>query len=176
MFGPFGAEVFYPEPKGTSGTVEVFEYSAEDGSELSLVRIPITFQPVETQTITLFFSNSREDPDATLCEVVYPTERRIAKTEDPMRGTILALLEGPTTSEAQAGFFTSINGGVELLDLTLAQGVVTANFSAQMQHELGGSCRVSAIRSQITETLKQFPGVTEVVIAVEGETEEVLQP
>lgn len=55
VLAPFHADVFYPEPEGKSGTVEVFEYSAADGSESALVRIPVTFQPVETQTIKVFF-------------------------------------------------------------------------------------------------------------------------
>ncbi len=50
MFGAFHKEVFYPEPEGTSGVVEVFEYSAEDGSELHMVRIPIIFRSVEGET------------------------------------------------------------------------------------------------------------------------------
>jgi len=173
---PFHAEVSYPEPKGSSGFVEVFEASAEDGSDVSLVRIPVFFRPVNTQEVRIYFSNSREDPETLHCDVTYPTPRRIKSEEDPMRGAILELLEGPMGSEQQQGFFTSINPGVTLLDFTFVDGVATANFSTQMQFELGGSCRVSAIRSQITETLKQFPGVTEVVIAVEGESEGVLQP
>lgn len=39
-----------------------------------------------------------------------------------------------------------------------------------------GSARVAMIREQITRTLKQFPTVDEVRIAVAGETEGVLQP
>jgi spore germination protein GerM len=35
---------------------------------------------------------------------------------------------------------------------------------------------VKLIRDQITQTLKQFSTVAEVVIAIEGETEGVLEP
>jgi spore germination protein GerM len=45
-----------------------------------------------------------------------------------------------------------------------------------MQAYGGGSARVDMIRQQITQTLKQFPTVNEVRIAIEGETEGVLQP
>ncbi len=65
---------------------------------------------------------------------------------------------------------------VELLDLTIEEGTATANFSPEIQAYGGGSARVQAIREQITRTLTQFETVDEVVIAVEGEIEAVLQP
>jgi len=42
---------------------------------------------------------------------------------------------------------------------------------------VGGSCRVTTIRSQVEQTLMQFPSVTSVRISVEGYADdEVLQP
>jgi len=35
---------------------------------------------------------------------------------------------------------------------------------------------VAAIRAQIRETLKQFPTVDEVIISIDGRTEDILQP
>ena len=40
----------------------------------------------------------------------------------------------------------------------------------------GGSLRVMLIRRQITQTLRQFATVREVRIAIEGQTEGVLEP
>ena len=40
----------------------------------------------------------------------------------------------------------------------------------------GGSLRVMLIRRQIEQTLKQSATVREVIIAIEGETEAVLEP
>ncbi len=65
---------------------------------------------------------------------------------------------------------------VRLLDLTIENGVATANFSREFAAYGGGSTRVLLIREQITRTLKEFPTVREVVIAVEGRTEAVLEP
>jgi len=45
-----------------------------------------------------------------------------------------------------------------------------------LQYQVGGSCRVSAIRAQIIETLKQFSTVKNVVISINGRTEDILQP
>jgi hypothetical protein len=65
---------------------------------------------------------------------------------------------------------------VRLLELTIENGVATANFSQELKAYGGGSTRVLLIREQITRTLKEFPTVQEVVIAVEGQTEGVLEP
>lgn len=65
---------------------------------------------------------------------------------------------------------------VTLLQLTIVDGVATADFSKEMQAYGGGSLRVTLIRQQIEQALLQFPTVHEVTIAVEGSTEAVLQP
>lgn len=65
---------------------------------------------------------------------------------------------------------------VRLLGLTIRDGVATADFSQELRAYGGGSARVGAIRGQITRTLLQFPSVREVRIAIEGQTEGVLEP
>jgi spore germination protein GerM len=60
--------------------------------------------------------------------------------------------------------------------LTIEDGVAKVDFNEQLEYEVSGSCRVSAIRAQITETLKQFPTVKEVIISIDGRTEDILQP
>jgi hypothetical protein len=67
-------------------------------------------------------------------------------------------------------------GRVRLLGLVIRDGVATADFSQELRAYGGGSARVAAIRQQITRTLLQFPGVHEVRIAIEGQTEGVLEP
>ncbi len=71
---------------------------------------------------------------------------------------------------------TTINDGAEIQKLTIENGTASVDFDEQLAYRVGGSCRVAAIRSQITETLKQFPGVKEVVISINGKTEDILQP
>ena len=53
---------------------------------------------------------------------------------------------------------------------------VYVDFSKELGIGVAGSCRVEAIRSQITETLKQFKNVENVIISIEKETENILQP
>lgn len=130
----------------------------------------------ETTTLKISFNNSKMDPEFS-CNKVFPVERIIAKTETPARATLELLLAGNLTNEEKAaGFSTSINPGVKIQSLTIENGVAKVDFNEQLQYQVGGSCRVSAIRAQITETLKQFPTVSSVVISIDGRTEDILQP
>lgn len=43
QFGPFSVSVFFSKPKASHGIVEVFDYSAKDGSEIDKVIIPVFF-------------------------------------------------------------------------------------------------------------------------------------
>ncbi len=65
---------------------------------------------------------------------------------------------------------------VRLRSLVIRDGVATADFSAELRAYGGGAARVGAIRQQIERTLRQFPTVREVRIAIEGQTEGVLEP
>jgi hypothetical protein len=42
-FGSFEFGIMYPQPTEKTGILEVFDYSAKDGSEIDKVSIPITF-------------------------------------------------------------------------------------------------------------------------------------
>jgi spore germination protein GerM len=130
----------------------------------------------EMTTLRVFFGNRSTDPGSLYCERAYPALREVAKTDAPARAALLELLAGPTEAEKAQGFVTSINQGVTLKSLVIEEGVASADFSARLGEGVGGSCWVSAIRAQITETLKQFPSVENVLISIEGESEYILQP
>ena len=96
--------------------------------------------------------------------------------EDPYVYSIRQLLSGPTSVEKPERYWTSLNDGTRLRSLLVDEGVAYVDFDKRLGFEVGGSCRVGAIRAQITETLKQFEGIKDVVISIEEETEEILQP
>jgi spore germination protein GerM len=62
------------------------------------------------------------------------------------------------------------------LKLTITNGVARANFSPELRAYGGGAARVTAIRKQIETTLLQFSSVKQVVIAIDGQTDGVLEP
>lgn len=135
----------------------------------------VTPSPAGTLNVQVYFNNSTMDPGVS-CNKVFGVEREIPKTLAVGRAALEELLKGPTQEEKHAGFFTSINPGVKIQKLTIVDGIAKVDFDTQLDFHVGGSCRVSAIRAEITQTLKQFPTVSEVVISIDGRTEDILQP
>ena len=129
----------------------------------------------ELMTVKAFFNNDKLDPEFS-CNKVFPVEREVVKTQEIARAALEELLKGVTEEEKESGFFTSINEGVKIQSLIVEEGIAKVEFDEQLEFQVGGSCRVSAIRAQITETLKQFQTVDEVVISIDGRTEDILQP
>lgn len=141
-------------------------------------------RPTEYTSVNIFFSNNFKDPAMIHCDATYPVERSVARLSDNERSVlgevmylaVLELLRGPTDYEKEKGYFSSINNGVKIQKITVENGIALVDFNDRLNEDVAGSCRVSAIRSQIEETMKQFPGVLEVKISVDGEFEEILQP
>jgi hypothetical protein len=143
---------------------------------------------------------SPDDPDTAridlywaLGELLESEQRQVLDTGDLPTTALEELLWGPPPRNL-AGFSTAIPTPEEVLDypgreagwgvrvqlrsLTIENGVATADFSQEMRAYGGGSARVQMIRDQISQTLMQFqePAIDQVQIAVEGQTEGVLQP
>lgn len=140
------------------------------------ITIPLILNQPETTSINVYFGNSQLDPEVMDCTKVFAVKRIVPKTEAIGRAALIELLKGPTEEEKNEGYFTSINAGVEVQSLTIENGTAKADFNQQLEYAVGGSCRVVAISSQIRQTLKQFPTVNNVIISIDGRTEDILQP
>lgn len=141
------------------------------------IEVPVTFnEEAEAATTSIqVFWNDDAAAVAGDCSVVQSFSREIPETQAVGQAAITALLDGPVTSETSAGFSTNIPDDVELNSLRIEDGVAYVDFSSEL-NQVGGSCRVQAIRAQITQTLQQFSTVDSVEISVDGSTEAVLQP
>lgn len=138
-------------------------------------RLPVKITPVETMMVKVYFNNGRFDPEFS-CNKVFSVERESIKIQAVARAALEELLKGPTQKEKTDGYLTSINSGVKIQSLTIENGVAKVDFDETLEKSVGGSCRVAAIRAQITQTLKQFQTVKQVVISINGRTEDILQP
>jgi hypothetical protein len=144
--------------------------------------VPVYFKEVseisqEFMTTEIFLSDSRFVGEPYFdCSRTIAVERQVPKTLAVATAAIEALLRGAIKEEINQGFVSNINSGVRIQKLTIEDGVAKADFDEQLEFQVGGSCRVAAIRAQITETLKQFPTVDSVIISIDGRTEDILQP
>jgi len=140
------------------------------------ISLPLKLKPLDPRSVVIYLGNKVFDPNVEDCSKVFPVERMIGDTPAVARAALTELLAGPTDTEEQSGYFTSINPGVAIQKLTIDNGVAKVDFDQTLEQAVGGSCRVSAIRSQIEQTLKQFSTVDSVVISINNRTEDILQP
>jgi len=175
-FVDFKAKLSFNSLATMSGTL-VFEKDNPSGlpENAKEFRMPIIIGFSDNIKLKVYFNNDKMDPEFS-CNKVFPVEREIPRTEAVARASIEELLKGLTEEEKSEGFFTSINSGVEIQKLTIVNGVAKIDFNEQLEFQVGGSCRVAAISAEIRETLKQFPTVKEVIISINGRTEDILQP
>ncbi len=128
-----------------------------------------------TIQVKLYFNNNSMDPEFA-CKKVFPVDRGVSETKAVARAALEELLKGPTRQEILDGFFTSINPDVKIQKLTIENTVAKVDFDGNLEKNVGGFCRVSAIRNQITQTLLQFKTIENVIISINGRTENILQP
>lgn len=173
---PFKATMNFSIDKDQNGTL-VFMKDNPSGLPENDQKygLPIKLK-AELMIVKVSFGSSVNNPNAMDCSLVYPIERKIPKTQTTATAAINELLKGLTDEEKSAGYYTSINPGVTLQKLVIKDGIAYADFDEQLENAVGGSCRVANIRSQITQTLKQFSSVQNVVISINGRTEDILQP
>jgi len=178
-FIPFRAELKYNATEDGSGRIIL---ARDNPSGLAQnddsIEIPVHYKSTIGQMkVKVFFQNAELDAATDYdCGKVLATEREVDQTESVAQAALEELLKGPTAAEKDLGFTTMINDRVKVQSLTIDNGVAKADFSADLENGVSGSCRVAGIEAQIIETLKQFSTVKSVVISIDGQTEDILQP
>ena len=176
-WGSYSAKLEFDLPNSPVGWLEVYGQDQESGQEKNLIRLPIRFKDSNEAKVKVYFNNTEGDPALTDCSKVYSVERKVGYNNILPVSAIGELLIGPSEEDKNNGFVSQIpTEGVTVQNLEIKEGVAYIDFNQALQQGVAGSCRVIAIRSQITETLKQFEGVKDVVISIDGNTEEILQP
>lgn len=139
--------------------------------------LPVSFTEADAMlNLKVFFQNSDLNPSIIDCTKVFPVQRTVPYTSAVGMAALQELIKGPSASEEANNYFTTLPDVVTINSLTIQNGTAYVDFANNLQEGVGGSCATSTIRSQIEETLKQFPSVNNVVLSIEGETELILQP
>jgi len=176
QFGRFSQVVDLPQHKLGKGSVEVMSGAPGDSGRQDLVRREVLFAEPDMVAAKVYFRMTGFDSQES-CDTVLPVVRMVSSKTAIYRAVIDELVRGLNETERAAGYATSLPANVTLKSIAAdANGVVTADFTGSLERGVAGACRVAAIRAQITSTLKQFPEVRDVIISVNGHTEDVLQP
>lgn len=125
--------------------------------------------------INIYFGNSKMGSSED-CSKVFPVSRTILNAETFGPGALEALLNGVSEKEKGAGYFTSLNDGILLQKFEIKDKVAYIDFDSRFNEGMGGSCRVTNIKSQIETTLNSLPDIDSVVLSVNGKTEGILEP
>jgi hypothetical protein len=182
-FVPFSVTMPFSVPSTPNGKV-VFQKDNPSGlpeNDAELV-VPVSFKEMigvsaELMTVKVYLNDSRYVNEPYFdCARTISVERQVPKTAGVARASIEALLRGATQDEINQGFVSSIGNGVRIQKLTIEDGTAKIDFNDWLEYQVGGSCRVAAVRAQIIDTLKQFPTVQNVIISVNDRTEDILQP
>ena len=124
-----------------------------------------------TQTTTVV-----EDP-AVLSVVYFVRENRLIPVQRQVRAPVSAgrlltsLLEGPTETEAEAGFRTAISSEARVRDVTTSAGVVTLELTEEFV-EVAGQDQILAL-AQIVFTATEINAAGAVRFRLDGEPVEV---
>jgi len=176
-FVPFIATITFDDPTTETGGIILKKDNPSGLPEYDQsLRLPVVFSIDDRTKFSIFLGSSTLDPNIMDCSIVYPVMRSVPKTQGVARAALEQLIAGPTLEERVAGFFTSINNSTVIQKLTIEDGVARVDFNEALEWRTAGSCKVVAIRSQIVQTLKQFPTIKEVIISINGRTEDILQP
>lgn len=169
----FEASLAFDNPKGKIISLVFHNENASGLPEKDAVMsLPLRVEVGQT-LVKAYFG---KEGNAETCKEVFPLERKVGKTEAVARAAIDELLKGLTDAEKESGYFTSINEGVRVNKLTVADGTARIDFDESLEKGIGGSCKVTFIREQINKTLMQFSTVKKAIISINGRTEDILQP
>jgi hypothetical protein len=103
QFGDFTISIAsLPTMRANGIILEVFDYSAKDGTEQNTVTIPVVFDPAGSVPIRVFFGR-KDTPAGEECTSVYPVEHHIVKTQSIAKAAVEELLKGPFISEKIMG-------------------------------------------------------------------------
>ena len=179
-FVPFTSTLQFATPSTPTGTLILRKDNPSGLPENEAdLRIPVRFDTAApTSAVKVFFSNAQGNEPMLDCAAVESVTHYIPKTEGVARAALIELIAGPTQQELASGYTSSLpkDAGIKIQDLRIEKGTAYVDFSAELDRGVAGSCRTTNIRAQIENTLKQFSTITDVIISIDGRTEDILQP
>lgn len=175
----FNVFEFYKEKDGKMETAELkigFQKNKGTVVFLNYKRPPCSEskkeEAINKVTLQLYFNNSIFNPNLEDCRKVYPVTREFDKMPENMAfQSLTELLKGPTPEEISQGYtlFFSEKTKLILKNLKIKDETAYVNFRdfRSIIPNVSASCGSAEFIAEIETTLKQFPNIKKVVIAIE---------
>ncbi len=174
------------QPKVLAGQAQVVVNQA-DGLKNNQVKVSLVlekrnweisdiecfFEKPEEMALNVYFSNSEMNPNMQNCGQVFPVERVVAKTQQTAKAALLQLFSGPTDVEKANGYaswFSPQTAGI-LESVNIKDGIAYVNLKHDFTSIISGvssSCGGAEFLGEMTQTLKQFPTIKDVVFAIDA--------
>lgn len=157
-------------------------------------------EPIQTETtIKIYFGNKGLSQNPVDCAAVFPIERVVPNDLIIRRRAVEEFLKGPAPGEAAAGYFSSLPTKEEIIafrdkvkaetgqapyegeeikikSVKILAGTAYIVFSKEFKAYGGDLCRLDMIRAALRESLKQFPRIGGIMISLEGEEGNNINP
>lgn len=124
-------------------------------------------------TLSVYFNHAQRAGTEVDCAIVFAVPRQVPRTEAVATAALQQLFAGPTEAERVAGYrspFSAASAGM-LKRVRIDHGTAYVDLH-DLRTRLGGatsSCGAAEFRMQVERTLRQFPTVRRVILAIDGE-------
>ncbi len=163
-------------PYASELTVSGFQISAKDGSVIdkTSVGVKVIEPEIVQKEYTIFFAD-KEGAHSGDCSQVLAAKRISDYTVDILNNAINDLIKGPLENEEKTAI-NNIPEGTQINSIFVDNNILKVDFNEKLQEGIGGSCMVISIMSQLEETLNSLGDFENIIISINGQTEDVLQP
>ncbi len=163
QFGNYSVKIPVPVGATKNLKVEALSYSPKgDGSFEGYAAVPVELKTTETMTVMVALNT-----DTSNCSQVTLFPRSIIKTPQVAYMSLVELLKGPSDIEKSKGAFAAIPPDTQLLSLKIEKGTAYVDLDSALNNHVG-LCHDQGIIAILTNTLKQFGSVDNVVISGNG--------
>lgn len=123
-------------------------------------------------TVSVYFGNTRLNPNTQDCSKVYPVARKIPETTAVARSALNELFKGPSAAEKNQGYTSFFSDKTKdiLLDVKIEDKTAYVNLRdiRNIIPNASSSCGSAQLMAEIENTLKQFSTIDKVIIAING--------
>lgn len=158
-------EKFISLHRGVNKILESFEIVSDKEFKLNKFKV--------------FFSNTKLNPEMLDCRLVYPVELPVSGTLPYEEQALRSLFTGPNEAQQEAGFQSFFNTTTAkiLRSIKVVDNVVLVNLKdlRTLIPNANSSCGSAQFLAQIENTLKQFPQIYQVYMAIDEDPNRIYE-